>query len=119
MQNLQTHLWHGNVRELANVIERSVIHTQGSVLRIVDRFEQTLDEPTTLVKSLEEVEKEHIMSVLQHTAWKIEGPSGAAHFLDLKPSTLRARMAKLGIQRQVVSLSERSPTKYSGFRNIV
>ena len=119
MQNLQTHSWHGNVRELANVIERSVIHTQGSVLRIVDRFEQTLDEPTTLVKSLEEVEKEHIMSVLQHTGWKIEGPSGAAHFLDLKPSTLRARMAKLGIQRQVVSLSERAPTKYSGFRNIV
>src|SRR5258705_3127171 len=71
MENLQTHSWHGNVRELANVIERSVIHTQGSVLRIMDRFEETLDEPATLVKSLEEVEKEHIMSVLEHTGWKI------------------------------------------------
>ncbi len=119
MQNLQTHSWPGNVRELANVIERSVIHSQGSVLRIVDRFEQTLDEPSTSVKSLEEVEKHHIIRVLEQTGWKIEGPSGAAHLLDLKPSTLRARMAKLGIQRQVVSLSERMPTKYGGFRNIV
>jgi transcriptional regulator with GAF, ATPase, and Fis domain len=119
MQNLQTHSWQGNVRELANVIERSVIHTQGSLLRIVDRFEQALDESATSVKSLEEVEVEHITGVLEHTGWKIEGPSGAAHLLGLKPSTLRARMAKLGIQRRVVSLSERVATKYGGFRNIV
>jgi PAS domain S-box-containing protein len=99
MQNLQTHSWPGNVRELANVIERSVIHSQGSVLRIVDRFEQTLDEPSTSVKSLEEVEKHHIIRVLEQTGWRIEGPSGAAHLLELKPSTLRARMVKLGIQR--------------------
>src|SRR5258705_10820985 len=99
MQNLQTHSWPGNVRELANVIERSVIHSQGSILRIVDRFEQTLDEPPTSVMSLEEVEKHHIIRVLEQTGWRIEGPSGAAHLLEIKPSTLRARMVKLGIQR--------------------
>jgi PAS domain S-box-containing protein len=99
MQNLQTHSWPGNVRELANVIERAVIHCQGSVLRIVDRFDQTLDEPPTSVQSLEEVEKQHIIRVLEQTGWRIEGPSGAAHLLEIKPSTLRARMVKLGIQR--------------------
>jgi PAS domain S-box-containing protein len=119
MQSLQTHSWPGNVRELANVIERSVIHSQGNTLRIVDRFEQKPEEPLTSLKSLEEVEKEYIIRVLEQTGWKIEGPSGAAHLLLLKPSTLRARMAKLGIQRRVVSIAEPHPTKYGGFRNIV
>jgi PAS domain S-box-containing protein len=105
MQRLQAHSWPGNVRELANVIERSVINSQGNVLRIVDRFEQTLDEPPSSVKSLEEVEKEHIIRVLEHTGWRVEGTSGAAHLLGLKPSTLRARMAKLGIQRRAVGFS--------------
>src|SRR5258705_2863434 len=114
MQNLQTHSWPGNVREVANVIERSVIYSQGSVLRIVDRFEQTLDEPPSPVKSLQEVEKEHIISLLEQTGWRIEGPSGAAHLLGLKPSTLRARMAKLGIERRGVKFAEAIPTKNGG-----
>jgi formate hydrogenlyase transcriptional activator len=105
MQSLQAHSWPGNVRELIYVIERSVINSQGSVLRIVDHFEQTLEERPTSVKSLEEVEKEHIISILEHTGWRIEGPSGAAHLLGLKPSTLRARMIKLGIQRRVISIA--------------
>jgi formate hydrogenlyase transcriptional activator len=120
MQTLQTHSWPGNVRELANVIERSVIHSQGNILRMVDRFEQTLDEePTLTVKRLEDFEREHIVRVLQHTSWRIEGPSGAAHFLGLKPSTLRARMVKLNIQRATSAPSDPLPTKYSGFREIV
>ncbi|HKO97566.1 MAG TPA: ABC transporter substrate binding protein [Pyrinomonadaceae bacterium] len=104
MRNLQTHSWPGNVRELANVIERSFIYSKGSVLRIVDRFEPT--ESHSTVKSLEEIEKEHIVNVLERTGWRIEGPAGAAHLLGLKPSTLRARMAKLGIQRRVVAFAE-------------
>jgi transcriptional regulator with GAF, ATPase, and Fis domain len=96
MRKLQTHSWPGNVRELANVIERSLIYSQGSVLRIVDQFEQILEESPYVVKSLEDIEKEHIIRVLEQTGWRIEGPSGAAHLLRLKPSTLRARMAKLG-----------------------
>jgi PAS domain S-box-containing protein len=103
IQSLQAHSWPGNVRELANVVERSVIHSQGSVLRMVDQFDETLDEPSSSVKSLEEMEQEYIIRVLEHTGWRVEGPSGAAHLLGLKPSTLRARMAKLGIQRRVAS----------------
>src|SRR6185369_1538043 len=96
MQSLQSHTWPGNIRELANLIERSVIHSQGNVLRMVDRFERTLDDGTASVKSLDEVEKDHIISVLEQTGWRIEGISGAAYLLGLNPSTLRARMVKLG-----------------------
>jgi PAS domain S-box-containing protein len=101
MQSLRAHSWPGNVRELANVIERAVIHNQGGILRIVDHFEQTPGEHPSFVKSLEEMEREYIIRTLENTGWRIEGAYGAARVLDLKPSTLRTRMAKLGIQRPV------------------
>ena len=99
MQNLQSHSWPGNVRELANVIERAVINTKGSVLHVVDHFEQVPHEvvPT---QTLEEVEREYIIRTLENTGWRIEGPYGAARILGLNPSTLRTRMLKLGIQRR-------------------
>ena len=100
MRSLQAHSWPGNVRELANVIERAVIHTQGSVLHVVDRFEQALEEPPHVVRTLEEVEREYIIHILEDTGWRIEGPDGAARILGLNPSTLRTRMLKLGIQRK-------------------
>ena len=99
MENLQRHSWPGNVRELANVIERAVIHTQGEVLQVVDRFEPIDQQTATAARTLEEVEREYIISVLENTGWRIEGPYGAARILGLNPSTLRTRMLKLGIQR--------------------
>ena len=99
MENLQRHTWPGNVRELANVIERAVIHTQTETLQVVDRFEPPEQRPPTSAKTLEEVEREHIINVLENTGWRIEGPYGAAKILGLNPSTLRTRMLKLGIQR--------------------
>jgi PAS domain S-box-containing protein len=97
---LQEYSWPGNVRELANVIERAVINTQGTVLRIVDQLEESITkEPSLSRKTLEELEREYIICILRDTDWRIEGPSGAARILGLNPSTLRARMAKLGIQR--------------------
>jgi PAS domain S-box-containing protein len=99
MENLQRHAWPGNVRELANVIERAVIHTQTETLQVVDRFEPPEQRPPTSPKTLEEVEREHIINVLENTGWRIEGPYGAAKILGLNPSTLRTRMLKLGIQR--------------------
>jgi len=99
MQNLQSHAWPGNVRELANVIERAVIHTQGSVLQIVDQFEQVPHEAVP-TQTLEEVEREYIMRTLENTGWRVEGQFGAARILGLNPSTLRTRMLKLGIQRR-------------------
>jgi formate hydrogenlyase transcriptional activator len=52
------------------------------------------------VKTLEEVEREYIMRILEDTGWRIEGQYGAAKILGLNPSTLRTRMLKLGIQRR-------------------
>jgi len=101
MQKLQEHSWPGNVRELANVIERATIYTQGTVLNLVDVFEQPRETATDslAMKSLEEVEREYIMHILEHTSWRIEGPRGAAKLLGMNPSTLRTRMIKLGIHK--------------------
>jgi formate hydrogenlyase transcriptional activator len=97
---LQNYSWPGNVRELANVIERAVINTDGTVLRIVDQFEKSnVEDGTRSDKTLEEIEKEYIIRILHNTGWRIDGPKGAARILGLNPSTLRTRMAKLGIQK--------------------
>jgi PAS domain S-box-containing protein len=97
---LQNYSWPGNVRELANAIERAVINTDGTVLRIVDHFEKSnLEDGTRSDKTLEEIEKEYITRILHNTGWRIDGPKGAARILGLNPSTLRTRMAKLGIQK--------------------
>ena len=88
-------------RELANVIERAVINTQGSVLQIADHFDQVPDVSSTSTKTLEELEKEYIIRILDECSWKIEGPNGAAECLGLNPSTLPTRMVKLDIQRSI------------------
>jgi len=103
MQRFQSHTWPGNVRELANAIERAVIHAKGSVLHSVDRFEEAIEEPPFSAKTLEEVEREHILRTLENTGWRIEGSNGAANILGLNPSTLRTRMVKLGIQRRATT----------------
>ena len=102
MQALQAYSWPGNIRELANVIERSVIHTQGSLLQVVDNFESDITAPVA-TQTLEEVEREYIIRTLENTGWRIEGKYGAAKILGLNPSTLRTRMLKLGIQRRRAS----------------
>lgn len=99
MRSLQEHSWPGNVRELANVIERAVIYSQGRVLQVIDRFEQVSGDLSSEAKTLEEMEREHITHTLEITGWRIEGAHGAAKVLGLNPSTLRARMNKLQIQR--------------------
>ncbi|HEU4833939.1 MAG TPA: sigma 54-interacting transcriptional regulator [Pyrinomonadaceae bacterium] len=100
LQTFQAHSWPGNVRELANAIERAVIHAKGTVLHSVDRFEETSEEPPFAAKTLEDVERDHIIRTLENTGWRIEGPHGAANVLGLNPSTLRTRMSKLGITRR-------------------
>jgi transcriptional regulator with GAF, ATPase, and Fis domain len=98
MEDLQAHSWPGNIRELANVIERAVIHTHGSVLQVIDHFKPVAEVAPT--GTLEEVERDYIIRTLENTGWRIEGPHGAAKVLGLNPSTLRTRMLKLGIQRR-------------------
>ncbi|MGI9456104.1 MAG: sigma 54-interacting transcriptional regulator [Aeoliella sp.] len=96
MQALQRYAWPGNIRELRNVIERSVIITAKDVLQVELPDE---DEGWNLGLSLEEVERQHIMRVLEQTDWRVKGTGGAAEILDINPSTLLSRMRKLGIQR--------------------
>jgi len=97
MDILMNYTWPGNVRELRNVIERAMILHSGQTLHIekIRTEDQEIDQPT----SLEEVERNHIRSVLAKKNWKVSGKNGAAEALGLKESTLRARMGKLGIKR--------------------
>jgi PAS domain S-box-containing protein len=99
MHRLQAHSWPGNIRELANVIERAIILTSGSVLQTIDHFELPGEASATSPQTLEDVERDHILKTLKNTGWRIEGPYGAAKVLGINASTLRTRMRKLGIQR--------------------
>ncbi|MCK5254788.1 MAG: sigma 54-interacting transcriptional regulator [Deltaproteobacteria bacterium] len=101
MRILKSYSWPGNVRELQNVIERSVINTQGSLLCLTDKLEVPLDaeRTTNRKKHLKIIEHDYILNVLEETKWKIEGENGAAAILGLNPSTLRSRMRNLGIRR--------------------
>jgi len=97
---LRNYSWPGNVRELANVIERAVINSHGPVLRVREQLTTSNGNNADAVgRTLDEIEREYIIRVLEDRSWRIEGPHGAAHVLGLNPSTLRTRMAKLGISK--------------------
>jgi PAS domain S-box-containing protein len=97
MDGLQRYLWPGNVRELRNVIERAMILTTGSTLRIEVPKSATSKAPRLM--ALQDVERKHILEVLESTSWRVRGQNGAAAVLGLKPTTLESRMSKLGIKR--------------------
>jgi formate hydrogenlyase transcriptional activator len=101
MRMLKEYSWPGNVRELQNIIERAVIITQGSALQILDNLEplQPVEPAGTTDKGMRDIERKHILKVLEQTRWRIEGKNGAAAILGLNPSTLRGRIRKLGIKR--------------------
>jgi transcriptional regulator with GAF, ATPase, and Fis domain len=99
MNDLRNYHWPGNVRELENVLERAVINSSGPKLRLVDELKKPQKDLSTALKSLEAVEREHIVRILEQTQWKVSGKNGAAEILGLNRSTLRARMRKLGIRR--------------------
>jgi PAS domain S-box-containing protein len=100
---LQKYNWPGNVRELESVIERAIITSKGTALQVLDRFEifrEHGERDTQDFKALADLERDHILQVLQKTGWRVEGEKGAALLLGLNPSTLRARMRKYDIRRQ-------------------
>ena len=118
MENLVNYPWPGNIRELQNVIERAIIVSADPTLRLdrdlmpvaaaakgmeapetdapEDR-QADLESPKPLL-TLDEVERNHILAVLQHAGGVVDGPKGAARILNLHPNTLRHRMDKLGIK---------------------
>jgi len=94
---LQRYPWPGNVRELRNVVERAVILSAEPVLRIEIPERRGTAAAASLL--LEDVERSHIVRVLEQTRWRVRGPNGAATLLGLPPTTLETRMAKLDIRR--------------------
>jgi formate hydrogenlyase transcriptional activator len=103
MNTLVSYPWPGNVRELQNVIERAVILSRGPALKVslADLKAKASDTNGLMDRAatLEEIEKRHILSVLEQTNWVFAGPNGAAARLGIKRPTLQFRMQKLGISR--------------------
>jgi transcriptional regulator with GAF, ATPase, and Fis domain len=91
--------WSGNVRELENFIERSVILSEGTALQ-APLDELQADRPGTVDRSLGNTEREHIIQVLRETGGVVSGLHGAARRLGINRTTLQSKMARLGITRQ-------------------
>jgi len=113
LETLGRYEWPGNIRELQNVIERAAVVSVGRRFQLPEGWAVSLEplsnaetaevrraiESAPREATLEELERGHILQVLQQTRWRVEGPKGAAAVLGLNPSTLRSRMHKLGIRR--------------------
>ena len=102
MEALVRHSWPGNIRELQNLIEHSVILSSGPVLRVPLVNLQSPKSPRPVgrkQRTLEEVERDLIFETLKDTKWVQSGPRGAATRLGMNRSTLQFRMKKLGIVR--------------------
>ncbi|MEQ1676115.1 MAG: sigma 54-interacting transcriptional regulator [Chitinophagaceae bacterium] len=103
MDALVAYDWPGNIRELENIIERAMILSRDGVLEYgewVPTKKIQAGKTTAVTTRLEDVEREHIIEVLNKTNWKVSGEKGAAKILGLNPTTLEARMKKMGIKRE-------------------
>jgi formate hydrogenlyase transcriptional activator len=100
MSAMVSYQWPGNIRELQNFIERSVILTSGNVLHppLTSLRTAAATESVGAI-TLEDAERDHILKTLEQTRWVVSGPNGAASRLGIKRSTLYFRMQKLGISR--------------------
>jgi formate hydrogenlyase transcriptional activator len=99
VERLTAYDWPGNIRELQNVIERACVLATGPVVDVPEPALGATRAATWNPSTLEEAERSHILRTLEQTGWRVEGEGGAADLLGLRPSTLRSRLQKLGIQR--------------------
>jgi transcriptional regulator with GAF, ATPase, and Fis domain len=99
MNTLQDYQWPGNIRELENVLERAAINSSGPKLRLVDDLKKPPKELAKTHRTLAEIERDHIVRILEQANWRVSGKNGAAEILGLNRSTLRARIRKLGIHQ--------------------
>jgi formate hydrogenlyase transcriptional activator len=97
MEVLRSYSWPGNVRELKNVIEHAMILSNDKNLRVHLPGPGALERDAA--QTLQEMERRHILAVLEKTGWRLSGDGGAAEVLGLKRTTLRAKMKRLGIKR--------------------
>ena len=100
MDGLLSYDWPGNIRELENIIERAVIVCQGKRLEPGDWLPQKcMPAGASNITTLEQLERAHIIQVLESTRWQVSGEKGAANILGLNQNTLVSRMKKLDIHR--------------------
>ncbi|RYZ76271.1 MAG: sigma-54-dependent Fis family transcriptional regulator, partial [Proteobacteria bacterium] len=103
-QALTDYPWPGNVRQLINLIERSVLLCERNIIEhvVLPVFKQNtlVTAEVKTIKSINDNERDHILDALAKCNWKIYGPGGAADLLDINSSTLKSRMVKLGISKQ-------------------
>jgi formate hydrogenlyase transcriptional activator len=97
IEALKAYDWPGNVRELRNVIERAMIRCSGGTLEIGLPDGTAADTQAEAATSLDEAQRRHIRKVLESTSGRISGRGGAAEMLGLRPTTLRSRMKRLGM----------------------
>ncbi len=102
IEALQRYPWPGNVRELKHIMERAAILSDGRNFPVPDLFPgEGTGESEGRTLTLRQVERNYILSVLKRCEWKVSGKGGAAEILDMKPTTLYARIRKLGLQKNV------------------
>ena len=100
MAALISYEWPGNIRELQNFVERSVILSDGTVLcSPLSELQRFTGAESPEASTLEDAERNHIVKILKQTRWVVAGPTGAAVRLGMKRTTLYFRMQKLGISR--------------------
>lgn len=97
MEAMELYHWPGNIRELRNVVERAMILSNGPSLVVdVPDISAAISAPSL---SFAEMERKHIIAILDRTRWRVRGKNGAAEILGLKPTTLDSKMKKLNIKR--------------------
>jgi transcriptional regulator with GAF, ATPase, and Fis domain len=99
LDRLGAYPWPGNVRELANVLERSVIVSRGNSLELGEWVAAMPEARPPRDSGPRDLSPDRIIEALERTGWRVSGPRGAAQALGLKPTTLEARMKRLGITR--------------------
>ncbi len=100
MEELVRYPWPVNIRELQNVIERAVILSSGTILKVnLGELKASAGITGKAPQTLEEAERQHIVQALEQTNWIVGGPHGAAARLGMKRSTLQFRMQKLRVFR--------------------
>jgi len=130
MDAFSAYHWPGNVRELQNLVERAVIRSDNGVLpNPLSQSQvcsgsvykpgadlQPIEESSTRIEpgavpepeskdSLEDIQRQHVLRVLERTGWVISGPTGAGAILQIHPNTLRSLMNRLGIRRAAHAVS--------------
>lgn len=106
IKDMLDYSWPGNIRELENLMERSVLLANGRVVNFlqlpaIQKKERPADIKGRL-KTLDENERDHILAVLEDCDWKIFGERGAAEILNMNGWTLNSRMKKLGIEKKII-----------------